>query len=77
MKLAKLGGSKRSPMGNSSLSEVEEMPELTPREDYNKLTIKRFKEIVKERGNGEMGHSKLKMQELINLMERGSNLKKN
>lgn len=47
MKSAKLGGSKRSPMGNSSLSEDEEMPELTPREDYNKLTIKRFKEIVK------------------------------
>ena len=35
IKSAKLEGSKRSPMGNSSLSENEEMPELTPREDMS------------------------------------------
>ena len=64
-------------MGNSSLSEDEEMPELTPRKDVNKLTIKRLKEIVKEKDNGAMGHFKVKMQELINLIERGSNLKNN
>ena len=52
------------------------MPELTPREDYNKLTIKRLNRIVKERGISTMELSKLKMQELINLIKRGSNLKK-
>ena len=49
------------------------MPELIPREDYNKLTIKRLQEIVTERVIGTMGLSKLKMRELINIIERGCN----
>ena len=52
------------------------MPELTPREDYNKLTINRLNKIVKERGISTVGLSKLKMQKLIYLIEKGSNQKK-
>ena len=52
---------------------MKKMPELIPREDYNKLTIKRLKEVVKERAIGTMGLSKLKMQELINIIEIGCN----
>lgn len=55
-----------------SLPEDEDMPEVTHREDYNKLTTKRLREIVKERGLRTKGLSKLKEQELIGLTERGS-----
>lgn len=46
------------------------MQDLTPREDYSKLTIKRLKEIVKGRGLSTKGLSKLKKQELISFIER-------
>jgi len=48
------------------------MPDLTPREDLNKLTVKQLKEIVKKRGLSTKGLSKLKKQALISLTERGS-----
>ena len=63
---------KRSRIRNSSFSEEEDMLDLTPREDLNKLTVKQFKEIVTKRGLSTKGLSKRKKQELISLIERGS-----
>ena len=73
MNQAKLGSSKGHQSGIRHLVKMKKMPGLIPREDYNKLTIKRLKEVVKERAIGTMGLSKLKMQELSNIIERGCN----
>ena len=69
--IVKITKQKRSENGNLPLSEEEDMPGPAPRQDYNKLTIKRLKEIVKERGLSTKGLSKLKKRELISLIERG------
>ena len=66
---------KRSQIRNSSFSEEEDILRPTPREDLNKRTVKQLKEIVKERGLSTKGLSKLKKQELISLIERGSSSK--
>lgn len=63
---------KRSAIRNPSLSENEDMQDLTPREDFSKLTIKRLKEIMKERRHSTEGLSKLNKQELLSLIEKGS-----
>lgn len=63
---------KRSQIRRLSLPKDEDMPEVTHREDYNELTTKQLREVVKERGLGTKGLSKLKEQELIGLIERGS-----
>lgn len=61
---------KRSQIRRLSLPKDEDMPEVTHREDYNELTTKQLREVVKERGLGTKGLSKLKEQELIGLIER-------
>ena len=60
---------RRSEIGASALSQ-DDTPDPTPEEDYSHFTLKQLRDIVKEKGLNRKGLSKLKKQELIDLIEK-------
>lgn len=64
---------KRAHTTTTTFSEGEDTQDLIfPREDYNKLTTKPLREIIKEKGLGRKSLCKLKKQELINIIVKDS-----